>query len=39
LAEEIDATQTGRPAILRTSKQQQPVQQQQSKSKPDHKKK
>ena len=39
LAEEIDATETGRPAILRTSMQRQAVQQQQSKSKPDDKKK
>ena len=38
LAEEIDASETGRPAILRTSMQRQPVQQQQSKSKSDDKK-
>ena len=38
LAEEIDASETGRPAILRTSMQRQPVQQQQSKSKSGDKK-
>ena len=39
LAEEIDASESGRlPAILRTSMQRQPVQQQQSKSRSGEKK-
>ena len=35
LAEEFDRAETGRPAILRTPMQRQPVQQQQSKSEPE----